>query len=113
MRPAMRLLRLRFTVRRMMVAVAIVAAASAVVWCAWPRGFTIKVVNRSNSPMERVQLVLGDGRQLELASIHPGGAAGAILSRREASDVRLVYQQPDGHINDLLHVSFPPGSHPM
>jgi hypothetical protein len=72
------------------------------------RGVYVKVLNKTTQPMAGVQLVLGTGRRVSLAPIPPGRSSGAAIGHEETSDIRLVYRQPDGTLNDVLRVGFGP-----
>ncbi len=85
--------------------------AALVLWSVSPGGIQVKVVNRTNGPMTRVQVVLGSGRRLDLLPIGPGRSSAVRIRRGEASDIHLVYEQPDGVTNDLVHTGFSPGAY--
>jgi hypothetical protein len=105
--PAMRLPRVRFTVRRMVVAVAAVYLIA--IGLQWGRGVYVEVFNHTSDPLRDVRLVIGDGaKAARFPRIEPGRSAGLYVPRRTPSLVSFSYEKPDGVRDGESRIAIPP-----
>ena len=99
--------RTRSRLIRMIAIVAVMAILAATfVWYLFNGEMQVKVVNRARGTMTNVRLVMGNGKRFDLPSIAPDVSSEVRIRRAEAPDIRLVYDQPDGVVNDLILTAF-------